>query len=227
MGGTTDDTKLPDIGAFSTADGERLLVEFDTLQTFDDVNDWDARASRHVDSIAGFLSRLTATEAQVDATQQRGLEEAKNQSFLRRMLGMVPDVIKVARDWKARAASVRSALDDLVDRLQSAIDRTPNSRDEQSDMLRELKLAKKDLALQKREAAAAMRDISAAARRRSSQVGSGLGVVFSNSKSRRFSRMAIRLEKESAVKPHEDVRAHLERQILVVDRAIHWVERFK
>lgn len=39
--------------------------------------------------------------------------------------------------------------------------------------------------------------------------------------------MAIRLDKEAAVKPHENARAQLDRQILVIDRAIHWIERFK
>jgi hypothetical protein len=128
---------------------------------------------------------------------------------------------------EARAAQVRNSLVDLSERLQAAVDKTPNSREEQAEMLRELKLAKKELALQKREAGEAMRQIRTNARVRSAEVGSGLGILFSNSKSRRFSRMAIRLEKEAAVKPHENVRARIERQILVVDRAIHWVERFK
>jgi hypothetical protein len=68
-------------------------------------------------------------------------------------------------------------------------------------MLRELKLVKKELSLRKREANEAMRQIRTNARQRSAQVGGGLALLFSTGKSRRISRMAIRLEKEAGVKP--------------------------
>jgi hypothetical protein len=35
------------------------------------------------------------------------------------------------------------------------------------------------------------------------------------------------LAKEMTVAPHENVRTQIERQILIIDRAIHWVEKFK
>ena len=102
-----------------------------------------------------------------------------------------------------------------MEELEAPIDKTPNSPEEQKEMARELKLVKKDLTLKKREANEAMRQIRADARQQSAQVGAGLSAMFSTPRSRRWSRMGIRLEKEAGVAPHESLRAQVERQLLV------------
>jgi hypothetical protein len=217
---------LPPINHHSPSVAENLLSELDHLRTFSDVATWDLKAERHLAELDAALAAITDAEAQVDAAERVGLEEASQRSFLRRMMGP-PAEVRAAREWKARATKERERLTDLSDRLQAAIDKTPNSREEQAEMLRELKLAKKELGIQKREAGEALRQIRVDARQQSAKIGATLGSALVGARGRRYQRMGIRLQKEAAVKPHETVKAHIERQILVIDRAIHWIERFK
>ena len=126
------------------------------------------------------------------------------------------------------AAGQRELLVPLVEQLEAAIDKTPNSADEQKEMLRELKLVKKELGLQKREANEAMRQIRTAARQRAAKIGTeGLSLLFSTPKTRRWARMRVWLEREAAGAPHETTRTQLERQMLVIERTIRWVEKFR
>ena len=101
-------------------------------------------------------------------------------------------------------------------------------------MLRQLKVVKKELALRKREANEAMRQMRTQARQRTALVHGTLPTLddigmsaLCGLSTHRWRKIGIRLEKEAAVAPHETIRAQLERQILVVERAIQWVEKFK
>jgi hypothetical protein len=136
--------------------------------------------------------------------------------------------VKVGSAWKTRADATRAAINEMRDQLEAAIDKTPNSPEEQREMIADLKVVKKELQLLKREANEAMRQIRSDARAKSAKIGTtGFGALLSTPTSRRWSRVAVRLEKESNVAPHEQNRAVIERRLLVVERAIHWIERFR
>jgi hypothetical protein len=58
-----------------------------------------------------------------------------------------------------------------------------------------------------------MRQVRTSARQESSQVGAGfIGELLTSPRSRRISRMSIRLQKEANLAPHENVRTYIERQ---------------
>ena len=219
--------RLPSITPFNVKEAQDLVSEFDGLTTFADVEEWDARASVQLKAIEAYLITLSTAESEVNAAEVRVTEAANQRSVVRRLWGPLPEV-KLVQTLKSQMAQIREVLGKLSDQLESAIDKTPNSREEQIEMLRELKLEKKELAFQKRQAVEAKRQITTSARQQSAQVGAGfLGAMLTNPKSRRVSRMGIRLRKEAALAPHENLRTQLEKQILVIDRAIHWVERFR
>src|SRR5687767_4939989 len=128
---------LPPMPSYETASSEVLLVQIGALATFAEVREWDERASQQVAAINKYLSALGAQEAQVESAEERAIAAAGQQSLMRRLLGMGPEV-KAARAWRAQSVKTRAALADVADRLQAAIDKTPNSREEQNEMLQDL-----------------------------------------------------------------------------------------
>jgi Mg2+ and Co2+ transporter CorA len=217
---------VPSFAPYDSAAAEALLTELRTLTTFEQVVDWDRRAALVVEHIQAYLADLDSIERNVNAIERQALDEHNQRFFLRRLAGPSPAVAS-ARKWKTQAAAGQEAATVFSDRLQAGIDQTPNSRDDQAEMVRALKLTKKELALQKREAGEALRQIRVEARQKSSEIDTGLGSVLMGASGRRDQRISLRLEKEAAAKPHESVKALIERQILAIDRIIQWVERFK
>jgi hypothetical protein len=113
----------------------------------------------------------------------------------------------------------------MASQMQEAIDFTPNSVEEQKALLRELRQRKKELQLEKRQVAASMKAIREGARQRSAQAGRGFFGMY-NPKQAASERRSIRYRKEAALRPHEDAKAAIERQIIQIDRDILWVGRY-
>jgi len=219
-------SSIPSLDPYDSTTAKALLAQLDQLNTFADVESWDSRARQEIARIGAYLDRLAAAEAHIAAAEARARELHKTKSFLQRTLTS-PAEARAADIWRKDAAARREVLLQLSDQLEAAIDKTPSSRDEQREMIHELKLVKKELALRKREANESMRQIRTGTRQRGAKIGTGLSAVFHTPTTRRWSRIGLRLEKEAAVAPHETTRAQLEGQILVVERAIHWVQRFR
>ena len=217
---------VPSFTPYDSAGAEALLTELPTLTTFEQVADWDRRAALVLEHIQAYLADLDSIERDVNAIERQAVDDHSQRFFLRRLTGP-PPAVAAARKWKTEAAAGQEAATLLADRLQAGIDQTPNCRDDQAEMVRALKLAKKELALQKREAGEALCQIRVDARQKSAQIDTGLGGVLMGASGRRYQRITLRLEKEAAAKPHESVKALIERQILAMDRIIQWVERFK
>lgn len=178
----------------------QLMLEFKKLSTFADVSEWDKLAELEIKKI-------------VDAIQSLETEFA--------IQAKVIDRLKI-NELKTKYIVV---LENMADKLQEAIDFTPNSSKEQKVLLKELRQKKKELQLEKREVATNMRAIQASARSRSAYAGRGFLGIY-NSKLATHERRIIRYQKEAALRPSEDSKAAIERQILQIDRDILWVERF-
>lgn len=110
-------------------------------------------------------------------------------------------------------------------KMLEAVDFTPNSKEEQAVLLKELRIRKKELQIQKREVAASMKAIRTEARQHSARAGTILGITYS-AKVASSQRRSIRYTKEATLRPQEDEKAAVERQLLQVDRGIVGVERF-
>jgi chromosome segregation ATPase len=220
------DQTLPTLPTFDVDSIRSLLTEFNTLTAFADVESWDTRAAQHINQIKDYVQQLASAEAHMSGVEDQAKQAHASKSLFRRAFTSSPEA-KAAKMWMQQATALKQALTELLDQLEGSIEKTPNSAEEQREMLRDLKMVKKELTLQKREANEAMRQIRANARQRSAKIGTGLGAMFSTPSTRRWSRIGVRLEKEAKVAPHERSRSDIERRILVIDRTIHWVERFR
>lgn len=198
---------------------ETLLASVDSLSTLQEVAAWDASAEKEIRLLGERLAQLSVL---VD----RAKSVWASVSLFKQPIAAISASISLSRAERQRRTE-GSALEAIADALQAAIDKTPNNPQEQKDMLHELKLAKKELALQKKEINAHLTAVRTEARRQSAAVGTGLGLFLGTGTTRRLDRMNIRLQKEAALKPGENLKAQIERQNLLIERTIHWVEKFQ
>ena len=117
-------------------------------------------------------------------------------------------------------------LETISSEMQDAIDISPTSPEEQKALLKELRLRKKELQAQKRETTTNMRLIREEARRQSVHAGRGFLGIY-DSKLASNQRRQIRYQREAALRPNEDQKAAIERQLIQVERDILWVEKLK
>jgi nucleoid DNA-binding protein len=118
----------------------------------------------------------------------------------------------------------RADLEEIADHLLELIDFTPNDEADRKGLLKELRLEKKELQLQKREVAAEMKAVRTEARQAAARIEPIPLRGFS--KYSAIDRRRIRREKESLLKPAENAKAALDRQLVAIDRRINWLERF-
>jgi hypothetical protein len=211
---------------YSLDQAQYLLGEFNSLAGFADAKAWDAAAEGEAARLQQQLAVLDDYELRLSTLEHRSEAEHQGKGFFSKLFSS-PEHRDSIASARARVANTRPRLDALAKELESNTDRTPDSPEEQKAMLKDLKLLKKELNQHKKELNAEMRDIRTAARQASAKIGAGWDLVFSTPTSRRIERMSLRLNKETALAPHEDRKALLERQILFIDRTILWVERFK
>src|SRR5581483_8593120 len=105
----------------------------------------------------------------------------------------------------------------MVSELQEAIDFTPNTPAEKEILVKELRYRKKELQAQKREESEAIASIRNEARVQSVNAGkSWLG--FYDSSLASDQRRDIRYAKEAALKPYEDTKAAIARQLIKIEK---------
>lgn len=121
----------------------------------------------------------------------------------------------------------KDTLRKMIEKMQEAIDFTPDNPEAQKELLAELRQRKKELQIQKREVLDGMRAIRVEARQQSTKAGAILGGLLYDSAYAARQRRGIRYAKETALRPHEDLRAAIERQIMQAERDILWVKKFK
>ena len=91
-------------------------------------------------------------------------------------------------------------------------------------MLNELKCVKKNLVLEKREINEFIRQVNVEARKSIAKV-SGISKGFIGSVARTH-RVNVRYQKEAALRPNEDAKAAINRQLFQIERDILWVSKF-
>ena len=110
-------------------------------------------------------------------------------------------------------------LAELASQLEAAIDFTPDTPNDLKEQLKECRQRKKELQAEKKAVSAEMTSIRAGARHRTATVTPGQHA--------KEERRQISVAKEFALRPHENQKADLERQVVALDRTIAWLERFK
>lgn len=197
--------------------GEGLVAHAQGINSFAAVAAWDRDATAFASHVRAFLVHVPHIEAHISAVEQQAMRVHAGRGFFERLFSSPPmrAEIQAARQ---RLRGAASTLGSLVEQLEALVDQTPNTPEEKKAMLAELKMLKKELVQEKKQLNLAMREVRASARRANAHA---VGAISSA----RYRRMQIRLDKEAALKPHEDEATAVERRILSVDRLILWIER--
>ena len=210
---------------YDRANYDTLMNEYGRLTTFAEVNSWDARAQTEVERIVPVLRELDNEITR----QSRTLEDEKRarleKPFLKRLFSSRGREESTALLIK-RLGEYREVLDTMATKMQETIDFTPNSPREQKVLLNELRERKKHLQIKKRELAANIREIRQEARQMSANAGEGFLGTYSASLAA-SQRRELRFERDEAMRPYEDEKSAVERQILQIDKDILWAERLK
>lgn len=212
------DIQVPALKEYNTASARVLATEIRNLCTFEEIAEWDKKATTEIgvmhsasETIEGKLRNVIQALA-----REKQAHEAKS-FFVRWFDGRIEQ--KRLLGEHARLSSEKVQVENLVDQFEAAIDFTPNSKDDLKELIKECKQRKKELQTEKKAISAQMSSIRVEARQQTANTISG--------KYGTWDRRRIRLNKEAALGPHETEKAAIERQIIKLDLIIVWLERFK
>jgi hypothetical protein len=202
---------------------KELLPSFDNLENFSEAIQWDSDASSLIElfknSISDFLEYQKSLQQELEIIKT----ERESKSFFMRSFSSKKSEKEHAESILDMADVVKKT-EIIIEKLQDLIDRTPNSKVEQKEMLNELKTIKKNLALEKREINESIRKVNVEARKSISKVTGISGGIFGTVA--RAHRVSVRYQKEAALRPNEDAKAGINRQLLQVEKDILWVSKF-
>ncbi len=203
----------------------RLLQAYEHLNTFAEVSQWDSQSATEIKRIEGVIEQLDTDMRQSRETAERERHDRAALPLLQRLFANR----KAERDAEQHVITCqgyKAKLEDLATLLQDKADFTPNTPEDQKQLLKDLRQRKKELQVEKREVAAEMTAVRVEARRASASIGPSYGVKWVGTMNA-SERRRIRMDKENALRPNENRKAAIERQILEIDRRINWVERIK
>lgn len=203
-----------------------LMAEFKTLSTFAAVASWDGRAQAEVGHLIEFIQELESEVTEQTATLAARKKAREEKSFFKRLVSSKGEEEKLAKQIEQNQSSMQT-LENLANTLTEAIIFSPNDVAEQKALVSEFKQRKKELQLEKKELAAEAKAIRAQAQQASVGAGRTFFLGLYDSKLASRERRSIRYKKESMLRPHENAKAAIERQLLQVERDILWAERFK
>jgi flagellar motility protein MotE (MotC chaperone) len=200
-----------------------IATRFQSLSTFPEASQWDSDATALVSLYEQFKNAL----ADFRLSEEEAIRQTHN---VRNALPFFKRLFASRKQEKAHKSIIGQvekgikSTETAISQLLEWIDQTPSSKAEQKEMLGELRLLKKELMTEKRTVNESMRAIRTQARQNMS-TWTGVQGKFIGSVAR-VERMQIRHQKESALTPHEDAKAAIERQIIACERRINWISKF-
>lgn len=203
---------------------KELFKTYEDLETFGDSTQWDIEASALIDLFKEEIIEVLDFKKSEQQTWKELKDERESKSFLLRNFSS-KKAEKEHEENIIEMDEVVTNINSTIENLQELIDSTPNSKAEQKEILDTLKFRKKELTLEKKEVNESIRQINTQARKEISKV-SGLSRGFIGDVAR-YDRMSIRHQKESALRPNEDAKTAINRQLHDVEKKILWVSHFK
>ncbi|MDO8972164.1 MAG: hypothetical protein Q7U74_15830 [Saprospiraceae bacterium] len=203
----------------------KLMSDFKALATFSAIASWDSQAQIEIERTLRVIQDLDVETSRQTQVLDNIKQSKSEKSFVGRLFGGNKEE-KEALQLVEKYNQYKATLGNMATQLQESIDFTPNTPEEQKILLKELRQRKKELQVEKREIAATMKAVRTDARQQSAQAGRVLG-VFYDSKIATYERRSVRYSKESTLRPHEDAKAAIDRQLVQSDRDILWAEKFK
>jgi chromosome segregation ATPase len=212
------DIQIPKSKEYDTAHASLLATTLKNLRSFDEIAEWDKKATAEIDIMRSILKTIEDKQQRIVRSLEQEKQEHATKSFLARLFASRKEQKQLLAE-QSLLTKEKVQIEGLIDQFESAIDFTPDSPNDLKELIKECKQRKKELQTEKKAVSAQMASIRVEARQRTADSIPG--------KYGKWDRRQIRLNKESALGPHESEKAGIERQIIKLDQIIVWLERFK
>jgi hypothetical protein len=204
---------------------ERLSESLQTLSTYAGAREWTKKVAEEVNALPATLRCFD----QIIAAELVNLDEEKRrfeqQSLLKRTFSShgpeeaVAGRISVHRQQRAHLVK-------LVEGMQQKAVLVPSSTTTRDLLLKEIRHHMKELRAKKKEATAAMTAIRREARVASDGAGKTWIGLYDSSLAA-DQRRGIRHAKEETLRPYEDAKETIERQMMALEKHLIWLEQFE
>jgi len=202
---------------YNTANASLLATAIKNLRNFDEITEWDKKAMAEVEALHSILKAIEGKQQKAIQVISQEQQEHEAKSFLTRLF----DRRKEQKRWLAeqsRLAREKVQIENVIGQFESAIDFMPDSLDKLKELLEECKQQKEELLTEKKAVNAQMTSIREDAKQQTANTNYG--------KYGKGDRRRIRLNKDAALRPQDDQKTTIERQVTELDQIIVWLERF-
>jgi chromosome segregation ATPase len=211
------DIHIPASLEYDTANASRLASALKHMGSFEEIAEWNNKATAEVKVMHSILSAIEEKQQKVTRNLSEEQQEHAAKAFIPKLFG----ARKEQKRWlveQSRLAREKAHIEGLIDQFESVIDFTPDSPDELKGLIEECKKQKMELLTEKKSVNAKISSIRADARQQTANTNYG---NYGKGDRRR-----IRLNKESALRPAESQKMAIKRQVTELDQIITWLERF-
>jgi chromosome segregation ATPase len=211
------DIRIPASLEYNTAEASLLATALKNLHSFNEVAEWNKKATAEVEALHSILNALEVKQQTAARVVSQNREEHAAKPFLHKIF----DGHKEQKRWLAeqsRLAREKAQIENIIDQFESAIDFTPRSPEELKKLVEECKQQKEELLTEKKAVNAQMSSIREDARQQTANTNYG--------KYGKGDRRRIRLNKKSALDPQGIQKVAIERQVTKLDQVITWLEKF-
>ena len=201
---------------YKTANATALATAIKNLSSFDEITEWDKKAMAEVEALHSVLKAIEGKQQTAIQAISREQQEHNAKSFLNKLF----DGRKEQKRWlteKSRLAREKAQIENVIDQFESAIDFMPDSLDELKESLEECKQQKEELLTEKKAVKAQMSSVRVEAKQQIANTNYG--------KYGKGDRLRIRLNRDAALRPQDNQKTVIERQIAELDQIIVWLER--
>jgi len=170
-----------------------------------------------VEALHSILKAIEGKQQKAIQVISQEQQEHEAKSFLTKLF----DIRKEQKRWLAeqsRLAREKAQIENVIGQFESAIDFMPDSLDKLKELLEECKQQKEELLTEKKAINAQMASIREDAKQQTANTNYG--------KYGKGDRRRIRLNKDAALRPQDNQKTAIERQITELDQIIVWLERF-
>jgi hypothetical protein len=212
------DIHVPASLEYNAANASLLATELKKLNSITGVAEWNKKATAEVEALHSILK--TIDEKQGKATQ--GLIQDQQEHAAKAFFAKLFDLRKEQKHWLAEQAQLtreNAHIEALIDQFESVIAFSPESLDDVKALIKECKQQREELLTEKKAVNEQMSTIRVEARQQTANTNYG---NYGKGDRRR-----IRLNKESALRPQENQKTAIERQVKELDQTIDWLEKFE
>lgn len=209
------------VDGYNYETAQPILAECPRLTALAQVPDWRARATDERASVRSYLDGLARMEEQLTRARDEATAAHAARSWFFRTFRSDPARRKL-KEAETGLTAARTNAAAWIAALDRTIALTPTTVADRAAILAELRNLKKEAARKKRLVNQEMRDVRAQAQRESASAA-----FWPSAKIRHGAAVAIRQNKQRALRPHQEARAQIEEQTDFLDATINRLERLK